>query len=586
MLRIMMVHAMSGSSLERRVVAIVLPELLCELAGAALHGPMPDRSAAKAEVACKQETRKSSVKRMRPLGVVLNDADGHARSNPDPAEEKPIGATALLTAVNAAACHFGVREGQSIAEACALVANLVVRELGRGQVLEELGRVAEMALGFGATAAIEAPDTVWLDVTGSAHLSGGEAALAAELCSRVRGMGHAARVAIADGPFLARAFARWGNTALGSREGLVIPHDQTVNALAKLPVVALPLDSECSSWLVRLGILTVGDLAALPRAAAAARLGDKASRTLDLCEGRDDTPLVVYQPARVLIEESSWEEPVTGCEPLLFVLRGLAGRLSARLGGRGEAAQQLVVTIALDPSIARLNQAEPQRVMVFELASPLWREEEIRRVVASRIERLKLGAPTLGMRLEVPSIVSALTRQLDLTSVVKGVLTSGQGVDELPVLLAELNADIGKDRVGVLKLLDSHRPEAKAALFPVDEALPQSRQRMPKKVARSLRKARPVAGFASAAPPTRLLSQPLPLRAALRVGATIAIERRLYTIEKLCFERRLDALEWWSQKPINRDYVRLWLTSPAGGLDALVYVDRETGARYLQAISD
>lgn len=574
---------------ERRIVAIVVPELLCEIASDALIPVL-------------------SVKTKRleapPLGVVLIDGDNadsvERRGSDAPAAkpttsgDEPTRATSELTAVNAVAHRYGVRSGQTIAEARVLLSRLIVREVSRRQVVQALGRIAEVALTFGMTAAIEAPDTVWLDITGSAHLVGGENVLVQELCSRVRSMGHVVRVAAASGPLLARAFARWAEPMLlgsadndGSLEpqGFVIPSARTVEALTPLPINALPLTPECTAWLMRVGVFTVGDLAALPRSAALARLGTGADQVLDLCEGRDPAPLVAYVPPRVIQEENIWDEPVTGYEPLRFVLRGLVARLSTRLVSRGLAAQRLSVSIEYDRSIARMHEVEPVSVQKFKLASPLWKPEDLGRVLGSRLERLKLKAPSIGLRLEATAMVPALARQLDLSRVSAGSTTS-KSDDELPVLLAELYADIGQNNVGVLRVLDAHRPESQGGIFTADL---EHSSRPPGSRSARAGKSKP-APFEShqrgLAAVTRLLAEPMRLDAALRVGATVAIERRLYTIERLTFERRLDTVEWWSKQPISRDYVRLWLAGAEGGLEALVFVDRQTGARFLQAIAD
>jgi len=100
-----------------------------------------------------------------------------------------------------------------------------------------------------------------------------------------------------------------------------------------------------------------------------------------------------------------------------------------------------------------------------------------------------------------------------------------------------------------------------------------------------LRKAEPSFAEQSGVP-TRLLTEPCELRAPLRVGVSVAIDHRLYTIEQLRFEQRLDAVEWWGAAPVARDYVRLWLQGSSGGFEALAFVDRLTGRRYLHAIAD
>jgi protein ImuB len=552
----------------RRVVALVLPALLCELA------ETPAFAAPGEEV--NVSVPRSSRRRQLPLGVVLAEpaVDG------TPVHDE-IPATAVLSAVNEAAGRYGVRVGQSLAEAKALVSRLVVRRVPREAIEQGLARVAEVALAFGATVSVAAPDTVWVDISGAAHLFGGEAALLAELVGRVRETGHRVRAALATGPLLAQAFARFGE--LGPEGYLIVLPLQVQREFARLPIRALGLASSVESWLVRLGVLTISALRELPQAALAARLDEQAGRVLDLMAGRDLTPLVPYVPAPTLSEESSWDDGVDGSTPLLFVLRGLSTRLGARLAGRGQAARNLVLEIAADRSVARFRGVPASTRVEFSLPKPLWKSNEIYRIVASKLERLTLSAPSLGLRLEVTELGEAMPRQLELGFWGGDV---SQALDELPIILAELAADIGEQRVGVLKVMDSHRPEHASTLVP---ALPNSGHH--KSRAKKARKPEAVQVTAPEGAArlvhrlTRLLFEPVPFEAPLRVGATVALDRRLYTIEALRFEQRLEAVEWWVSA-VNRDYVRVELRGEAGLVEGLVFVDRNTGKRYFQGIAD
>ncbi|MEO8901750.1 MAG: DNA polymerase Y family protein, partial [Polyangiaceae bacterium] len=406
---------------ERRVLALLLSELLCELAEKRLLWGLQRKKA------------------KPPLGVVLVASAEQKTGSVEPAnEQKPIDATAKLCAVNESARRYGVREGQSIAEACALVSSLVVREVTQAEVLETLNCIAEVGLSLGATVSVEAPDTVLVDITGSAHLQGGELALACEFANRVRGMGHSVRVAISDGPRLARAFARWFLPQAADPEDrgvCVVPSGHTVAAFAGLPLMALPIDADTAAWFARLGVLTVGELRALPAQALGSRLGPAAASVTELCAGRDRAPLIAYTPERTVSEGSAWDEPVTGNEPLLFVLGGLVSRVSARLTGRGEAAHSLLLTITYDPAIARFRGEKPEQVLRFKLAAPLHRAEEMRRILSARLSRTKLGAPSLGMRLSVPKLLPAVARQLELSQVLAGVTVNAGAEDEIPVLI-------------------------------------------------------------------------------------------------------------------------------------------------------
>jgi len=564
----------------RRIVAIAVPKLLIELARASLVVPKSSKG-----------PRRRPVKAL-PLGVLLVDAaqnpvlEGEATETEASAKSEPLSATSELAAVDDVAARFGVRVGQTVAEAQAFVAKLVVREVTREQVLARLGEIAEVALGFGPTVSIESPDTVWVDVTGAAHLAGGEGALLLELTARIRALGHAARVAVSDGPCLSQAFARWGRV---NREGvLVVPENETATQVAALPVRALPIPADRAAWLLQLGVVTVGDLARLPRAATASRLGEEAGKVLDLAEGRDGSPLLPHVPKAIPQEENSWDDPVDGMEPLLFVLRGLVSRLGARLEGRGEAVQALSLCLLYDRASARLANVPPTMSLHFEFAAPLYRPEELFRVVASRLGRTTLAAPTVGLRIEARAITRALALQLSLSRYAAGLGgNSTKGPETLPVLLAELNADLGKDKVGVLEVQSSHRPERKSRLSPVTPSLlgsPGVKKTRAQGAEAVL--SRLDAGENPGRVPVRLLPRPIPFEAPLRRGATVSVEHRLYTVESIDFERRLEAVEWWTEEPVSRDYLRVWLQNPNGGLEAIVYVDRGTGKRLIHGFHD
>jgi hypothetical protein len=154
----------------------------------------------------------------------------------------------------------------------------------------------------------------------------------------------------------------------------------------------------------------------------------------------------------------------------------------------------------------------------------------------------------------------------------------------------------------VLKILDSHRLEARSIIAP---ALPPKPS--PNGTTKAMRRgpgprsATPLSVHVSGvplevvegmspdearAPLTRLLPEPVRFEGSLRVGATVAFERQLFTIDALRFEHRLHAVEWWNGEPVTRDYIRVWLKTTTSVLEAVVYLDRASGKRYLQALAD
>jgi protein ImuB len=519
----------------RRVAAIVLPRLLCEIA--ATRGAAPSG-------------------RRRPFGVVVaREAQG----------QDPAGERARLEAVDERARRLGLSAGLTIAQARAYVASLEVRVVREREIGEALGRVAEAAMALAPRVGLAPPDAVVADVTGVAHLSGGEQALADRLAACAERLGHLVRVAVADGPRIAAMVAREGAARVA-----LVPEGGGAGGVRSLPVMALPIEVETAGWLLRVGVLTVGDLGRLAREQVASRLGPRAPEVLALVDGLDPAPIAAYEPPRRLCEEASWEEPIEGVQGLVFVLRRLVARLAARLEGRGEATRALVLTLRCDRSIARLRGAGEVLELRMDSPAPIVHAEDLERTVRARLERCEIGAPAVGMALEAPLVTRAPRVQLDLGR------DATVSPDALPVLLAEVAAEIGPERVGTLRLGRAHRPEARSALRPV---LSTSAPPCPAPVAPG-EPGGPSLGWHT----TRLLPAAAPIGGArLEVGQLVLLGATPpFELRGVRLDARLDALEWWTGSPLRRDYARVWLAGARGdGATAWVYVDRELGESYL-----
>ena len=97
----------------------------------------------------------------------------------------------------------------------------------------------------------------------------------------------------------------------------------------------------------RWGVRTLGELAALPPAQLAARLGQPGIRLQRLARGEDIGPLVPLVPEDVFEARLDLEWPIEGLEPLSFVLGRLLEPVCAHLERRGRAAAVLTTTLRL-----------------------------------------------------------------------------------------------------------------------------------------------------------------------------------------------------------------------------------------------
>jgi len=499
--------------------------------------------------------------------------------------------TVRLDAVNSTARRSGVSTRHTIAQATAIVENLQICALPPACVSRALQQVAEAALAFGSPVSFRAPDTVWVDISGTSQLFGGEHELALALRAHVRALGYVSRVAVAPGPWLAQSFARYADFDETGVQSVATSEAEGRSGL--LPIRALPLTDDVVAWCARLGLLTLDDLRRLPAAALAARIeAHGVEQTMDLIRGRDVGVLDAHLPEELPSEEQSWDFPLDNVEPLLFVLKGLLARLGSRLEGRGQAAQELLLTVQYDKGIVALRSREGSQPpgeqpslaeqgpldravsvrphdslqIPFRLAAPLAHAEDLERIVRSRLQRETLSAPACGLRLQVTAITEARQWQQSLN--VDGGLGATLSSDPrtLAVLVAELSADIGSGAVGRLETRESHLLEKSSQFVPIHRLAADAHP----SGARREKRASAVASFdpgvnlgeTYSRVPTRLLS-PIEFNAPLKEKELVVLERRAFVIEAIRFEERLEAVEWWAPSPVSRDYFRLWLAVPS-----------------------
>jgi protein ImuB len=171
---------------------------------------------------------------------------------------------------------------------------------------------------------------------GPARYFGGETALAGRITAAVADLGVQAQVGVADGLFAARLAA---GTA---RPALVIPPGRTAKFLAGQPVsvlagqpVSVPAGQDLVGLLNRLGLRTLGDLAALPVSDVASRFGATGETAHRLARGVGSRPLAVRPPAEDLSVTQEFDPPEPLAEPVVFAAKALAERMHEGLAARG-----------------------------------------------------------------------------------------------------------------------------------------------------------------------------------------------------------------------------------------------------------
>ncbi len=262
----------------------------------------------------------------------------------------------VITAVNSLAAAHGAVPGQSLADARAAYPALRTRPAEFTCDVAALVELARWAGRYGASRNTEGADGLWIDITGIAHLFGGEAALLSDLHQRLSAAGFSPRLGLAD-----TAAAAWALARFGAEDAITIaPPGATKAALDALPVEALQLTQAAVVLLKRLGLYRISQLHGLPRAALARRFRDLGTtgrgRTAEACADtvvlRLDQALgAIREPRRPLgaipvrLVRHVYTEPLIVAAGIERAMATAVAELCALLEAAGEGARQLCLTL-------------------------------------------------------------------------------------------------------------------------------------------------------------------------------------------------------------------------------------------------
>ncbi|MGE0044292.1 MAG: DNA polymerase Y family protein, partial [Hyphomonadaceae bacterium] len=296
-----------------------------------------------------------------------------------------------------------------------------------------LDRIAAFCERWTPSVVLDSPDGIFLEIAGAAHLFGGEEKMRALIRKRLGEHGYGARVGVADTPGAAWALAHFSND-------LIAPAGESEKALAPLPIAGLRLEPQGEALLKRLGLSTIGDLIARPRAPFAARVGERAQRLLDEALGRAEPALTYRRPPPEIFATRQLLEPLMDADSLFIAAKDAAADIADLVERRGLGVRRLGLTLYA-------VSGTPRRI-VIGFSTPERAPEDLAKPF---LERLRGGAESFNFEFGVEAIrLDALeTARYDADA----DRTSARLVDALA-------ARLGADAVERLACADRHTPEA------------------------------------------------------------------------------------------------------------------------------
>ena len=405
----------------------------------------------------------------------------------------PIKSALRLSAVNDAAAALRLHVGMALADARAMYPKIAVADADEAADFHLLEAIADWCDRYTPLVGLDPPDGLILDVSGCAHLFGGEAALAADLVRRLGARGLQARTAVADTVGCAWGVARYSDflpppergrsahevrrvgvrpedgtptrlAALadlplsgGGEERIIVASGGARHVLAPLPLAALRLAPDVIEALAQVGLRRIADVLDLPRAPLAARFAHLVRR-MDQALGIEDEPITPRLPVPAALTEQRFVDPIALERDVLGTIERLSGRLSSVLEQRGEGARLLQAALfRTDGKVFRIEvgTGEPLR--------------EPKRVVRLFADRLGVIGDEYdpGFGFDMVRLAALATERHDPQQT--GLAAPDYGA-ELAHLIDRLGARFGLRRVTRLIEQDTHIPEY--AVMAVAAALP------------------------------------------------------------------------------------------------------------------
>lgn len=471
-----------------------------------------------------------------------------------------------LSAVNRAGLDCGLKPGDALADARTRVPTLktadaqaacdrdgirrLARWLGRYGILRNAYGIAGESAGGHAIRHYG----IWIDITGVAHLYGGEAKLLADLEGRLAAFGLTVSAGLADTLGAAHALA-WAGSGRRLTARIASP-GETLTAIAGLPVAGLRLDGARVHLLHRLGFKTIASLANVPRMALERRFrsADENQRVLlrlDQALGFKNEPRRPLQEPPVLCVRQPFPEPLISAGPLENEVGALVEKFCGELGTANLGVRSVRLSLyRCDGSVGEVS------VALSNLARA---PQHLTGLLFEKLPGLDLG---FGVDMMVLDAVSAERLVFDQQS-----LTRDPGKEEAEAesrLVDRLTNRLGHNQVMTLRPHDSHWPECAQERLP---ALLAPRQACGRDARLGFGKP------GSAGRPALLLTPPEPISVVAEIpeGAPVQFKwRRVrYIVTRAQGPERIEP-EWWKQ---------LW---PGTGTRSRDYytVEEKAGARF------
>lgn len=452
--------------------------------------------------------------------------------------EKQKGAM-RLSALDPIAENLGLKLGQGVVEARAMCPNINALQADHDADMAFLNALADWADRYTPLVGLDAPfgkaQGLFLDITGCAHLFGGEEAMLKDMISRLHQMGIYAQGAVAPTPGFSWGLARQYSPESYDDQNTIMTWDNARHFILSFPMAALRLPLDMLIALDRVGLKNVKDILDAPRKPLTKRFGPFLLKRLDQMLGREDEPISPRLPIASLSVERRLAEPIGRQEDIETCIEQLAKSLQSDMEKRGLLGQQFMLLLfRIDGVVRRID---------IGLSAPSREPKRIKVLFSEKLDSI-YDETDAGSGFETIRLCITLAVQ---TSDQQATFSGKNNIqDDIDELADQMIVRLGAERVLKPVFHQSFIPERAASFVSLmKDAFSKEREVTPEKNR-----------------PIRLFSHPEPVMAIAEVPEgppiTFRWRRSQYQVARAEGPERIGA-EWWidGEEAPTRDYYKV-----------------------------
>lgn len=425
-----------------------------------------------------------------------------------------------VTVANLLAQQDGIYKGMALADARTINHTLLHFNDEPNREIKLLTGLAEWFIRFTPSVAVDNNDGLLLDVTGCAHLWGGEKKYLTDMHNRLQHFGYRHKFGMADTIGAAWAVARFG------KDKCIVENGEHAAALLPLPATALRLETPITERLNKLGIGQIKNFIHMPRTALRRRFGKELLQQLDKAMGSEEETIQSIIPAELFYERLPCMEPIATRRGIEIALERLLDAMCNRFVKEEK---------GLRKAILKCYRVDG-KIETIEIGTnhPSCNSKHLYKLFEDKIATI---TPALGIELfvlEAPVVEELSTLQ-------KKLFISNHGVDDIG--LAELLDRIG----GKIGGQNIHRYLPDAHYWP--ERSFKETTNIHEKITTDWKMEKPR--------PLQLLKHPVTIEVTAPVPdyppMNFRYKGKLHNIKKADGPERIEQ-EWWLQDGQHRDY--------------------------------